>query len=77
MIAEALHTGQIDAAMEELSQLSQRPDLPNDLNLKPLITALQAVLRGSRDPALAADPDLDYRDAAELLLLLESLAARP
>ncbi len=32
---------------------------------------LLAVLRGERDPALAADPELDYDDAAELLLLLE------
>jgi tetratricopeptide (TPR) repeat protein len=34
-----------------------------------------AVLRGERDPALAADPELDYDDAAELLLLLEALDA--
>lgn len=32
-----------------------------------------AVLCGERDPALAADPALDYDDAAELLLLLEAL----
>ncbi len=41
--------------------------------LKPLIPKLQAVLRGERDPSLAADPDLDYDDAAELQLLLEHL----
>jgi tetratricopeptide (TPR) repeat protein len=34
-----------------------------------------AVLRGERDPALADDPELGYDDAAELLLLLESLGA--
>jgi tetratricopeptide (TPR) repeat protein len=35
------------------------------------IAALQAILRGARDPALARDPDLDYMDAVELQLLLE------
>jgi tetratricopeptide (TPR) repeat protein len=73
MIAEAIRTGQIDDAAEGLSQLSQRPNLPD--YVKPLIPALQAVLRGSRDPALVADPNLDYDDAAELLFLLESLAS--
>ena len=38
-----------------------------------MIPKLQAILRGDRNPALAADPDLDYDDAAELQLLLESL----
>lgn len=77
IVAEVLHTGQIDAAaiVERLSEFSKELNLPN--GLKPLISALQAVLRGSRDPALAADPDLNYNDAAELLLLLESLAAHP
>jgi tetratricopeptide (TPR) repeat protein len=73
MIAQGIRTGQSDDAREGLLQLSQRPDLPDSLKL--LIHALQAVLRGARDPALAADPNLDYDDAAELLLLLESLAA--
>jgi tetratricopeptide (TPR) repeat protein len=36
---------------------------------------LLAVLRGERDPALTADPGLDYDDAAELRLLLEALDA--
>jgi hypothetical protein len=30
-------------------------------------------LRGSRDPALAENPALDYDDAAEVQLLLENL----
>jgi len=34
---------------------------------------LLAILDGSRDPALATDPALDYDDAAELTLLLEML----
>ena len=40
-----------------------------------LLAKLQAILRGDRDPALADDPDLPYRDAVELQLLLEGLSA--
>jgi tetratricopeptide (TPR) repeat protein len=36
---------------------------------------LLAVVRGERDPALADDPALDYDDAVELRLLLETLGA--
>ena len=32
-----------------------------------------AVVAGSRDPALADQPELDYSMAAEILLLIESL----
>ena len=32
-----------------------------------------AVFAGSRDPALADQPELDYTMAAEILLLIESL----
>jgi tetratricopeptide (TPR) repeat protein len=42
---------------------------------KALFPKLLAVLHGERDPALADDPELDYDDAAELLLLLEALDA--
>ncbi len=38
-----------------------------------MIPRLHAILDGSRDPALAEDPALDYDDAAELALLLERL----
>ncbi len=38
---------------------------------------LLAVLRGERDPALAVDPELDFDDAVELLLLLEALLEAP
>jgi hypothetical protein len=36
---------------------------------------VQAVLRGERDGALAADPELNYADAVELQLLLEALGS--
>jgi hypothetical protein len=38
-----------------------------------LIRQLLAVLAGECDPALADDPELDSRNAAELQLLLEAL----
>ncbi len=44
-----------------------------DPSLRPLISKLQAILAGSRDPQLAADPALHYTDAAEILFLLERL----
>ena len=44
--------------------------------LRAIAPALLAILDGSRDPALAEDPALDYDDAVELTLLLEQLGAR-
>jgi hypothetical protein len=43
--------------------------------LTALLSKLQAILLGSRDPALADDPGLVYGDAVELQLLLERLSA--
>ena len=40
-----------------------------------MLPKLRAILHGDRAPALAADSALDYRDAAELLLLLKTLGA--
>ncbi len=54
-----------------LSQPLKKPELP--AYRKALIVALQAILAGSREPALTDDPKLDFSDAAELRLLLESL----
>ncbi|HEY0171593.1 MAG TPA: tetratricopeptide repeat protein [Pyrinomonadaceae bacterium] len=44
---------------------------------KVLFPKVVTVLRGGRDLTLAADPELDYDDAAELTLLLEALSERP
>jgi tetratricopeptide (TPR) repeat protein len=46
---------------------------PNAAWLLPFIHALQAIVAGSRDRALAEDPGLDYTMAAEILLLIETL----
>jgi hypothetical protein len=50
------------------------PDTPRQLAA--VARALQAILAGQRDPTLADDPDVDPIDAAELLLLLETLNQR-
>ncbi|NJL28844.1 MAG: tetratricopeptide repeat protein [Thermoanaerobaculia bacterium] len=73
VLAEALNTGQTAEIAAQLAAFRERPDLPG--YLKPMIPALQAILAGSRDPTLAADPTLNYDLAAEILLLLETLTA--
>jgi len=65
---------QPDAARELVAALKQKAGLPK--RFVALIPALEAVLDGWRDPALADNPEIDYDDAAELLLLLETLSAR-
>ena len=58
---------------------SWNKNLPNGqkqmlhLSFKLMISKLQAILQGDRDPALADDPNLEYDDAVELKLLLEAL----
>jgi len=42
----------------------------------PLLANLLAILRGDRNPALAADPNLDFYNAVELKLLLEALETK-
>jgi tetratricopeptide (TPR) repeat protein len=59
---------------EHLTELSRHPNLP--IRLRGLVQAVEEVLAGSRDVRLADDPDLYYRDAAEILLLIESLAVQ-
>jgi tetratricopeptide (TPR) repeat protein len=54
--------------------LQQRAANPEAAELLPFIGALQAVVAGSRDPALADQPELNYTMAAEILLLIETLA---
>ena len=63
---EQVKAGQIHEIKEQLKQLTHP-------SWKPLVSALQAILSGSRDPALAKDPALDYGNAAEVILLIERL----
>ncbi len=55
------------------SQLQQVAAAPEAAPLLPILAALQAIAAGGRDPALAEDPALGYREAAEVLLLIEAL----
>jgi tetratricopeptide (TPR) repeat protein len=67
---EAIAAGDISELEQYLSQQLEQGCEPWARALFPKVLA---VLRGARDPALATDPELDYDDAAELLLLLEQL----
>ena len=57
----------------DLTQLLEQ-DVPP--SAKVMTTKLQAILRGERNPEIADDPNLDYDDAVELILLLEKLGAK-
>jgi tetratricopeptide (TPR) repeat protein len=71
-VTQALRDGDPAQAATLLQQLAADPEAAK---LLPFIGALQALVAGSRDPALADQPGLDYTMAAEILLLIESLAA--
>jgi tetratricopeptide (TPR) repeat protein len=70
-IREALANG--DPA--ETASLQQLTANPQAASLLPFLTALQAITAGSRDRCLAEVPELDYQEAAEVLLLIEALEA--
>jgi hypothetical protein len=72
-IAHAIRQGDTTEVPQYLAQAAAAADTP--AWLKAMLPKLHAILHGDRDPALAADPTLDYDDAAELLLLLETLGA--
>ena len=58
---------------QALPLLRQLADDPEAEWMRPYLEALQAIAAGRRDPSLAADPGLSYAQAAEILLLLETL----
>lgn len=70
-VAEAIRAGNEQVAAAQFDQVAEDPELPP--HLKPMVSALQAILAGSRDLALAEDPAHFYMDAVELRLLLEGL----
>ncbi|MGH9755786.1 MAG: tetratricopeptide repeat protein [Blastocatellia bacterium] len=75
-VAQAIQTNEPDATTgleEELAEFLTQTD---HSRAHALIPKLQALLRGDRAPALAADPVLTYVDAVELQLLLEALGAK-
>lgn len=75
-ISQALQNGNpetISALVAKLEQIAASPNVPPPGKL--LIDKLQAILNGTRDMALANDPNLHYQYAVELQLLLEELAS--
>ena len=72
-VIEALQAADPAAALALIQEGLDHPQLPDEL--RPFLHALHAIATGSRDPQLAAAPDMHYRCAAEILLLLETLAA--
>lgn len=70
-VTQSLLAGDPATAASLLQQVAADPDLPS--HARTFIQALQAIVAGSRDRALAAAPELDFRMAAEILLLIETL----
>jgi tetratricopeptide (TPR) repeat protein len=70
-ICQQVQAGQTVELQEQLRQLEAAPDLPDWL--PPLLPVLQAIVAGSRDPALAEVPEFSYDTAAEVLWLIERL----
>jgi tetratricopeptide (TPR) repeat protein len=73
LVFQAIQQGAAIEAEQTLAGWSKR-DLP--VQMQTLAAKLQAILRGDRDPALAADPNLFYDHAVELQLLLEALETK-
>jgi tetratricopeptide (TPR) repeat protein len=71
-IGQAIRAGDTAPLAAKLAQIMASPNVPSAGKL--LITKLQAILGGSRDPSLANDPNLHYQYAADIQLLLEDLA---
>jgi len=69
-VTQSLVGGDPAAAASLLQQEAPRYEATGFLAF---IQALQAIVGGSRDRALAEDPELDYTMAAEILLLIEAL----
>lgn len=76
LVAQALQDGSPDALTAAAAQLAARVRPNNPAWYTALLDKLHIILRGDRDPALAADPALDYDDAVELQLLLEGLGTQ-
>jgi tetratricopeptide (TPR) repeat protein len=70
-VTHALLAGDPAAATSLVQEIAANPDLP--AWFPPFIQALQAIVAGSRDRTLADDPDLYYRMAAEILVLIDTL----
>ena len=74
-VGSALMSGNLGEAMNALNEVHKQANLPDQA--LPLLDALEAIAKGSRDPKLADTPRLVYDDAAEILLLLERMPPPP
>ncbi len=74
LVSQAIQQGATMEAERALEELANT-DIP--LNGKTLVAKLRPILGGNCDPALVTDPNLDYQNAVELQLLLESLGGTP
>jgi len=72
LVAQAVQQDKTDEAKQLLDRLSEADAEPS---IKAMLTKLQAILNGERNPSLADDPELDYKDAVDLRLLLAALGA--
>jgi tetratricopeptide (TPR) repeat protein len=70
-VTQTLLAGKDRAAASALRQIAADPDLR--ASRRTFVKALQSIVAGSRDRALASTPDLDYTMAAEILLMIETL----
>jgi hypothetical protein len=66
-----LKVGETDGIEQEMQEFIE--DLDYGEGCKLLVKALREILQGSCDLALADDPDLNYQEAAEIIILLENL----
>jgi len=73
-VTEALLGGDVSAAAALLQRYGADTNLPPWLF--PFVRALQAIVGGSRERTLADAPQLTYRMASEILLLIETLEKR-
>lgn len=72
LVHDALAAGGPARAAELSAKLAADPE---NAVVEPFSRALNAIASGSRDPALADDPELHYALAAEILYLIETLGA--
>jgi len=72
LVAQAIHRDTQDEAAQRLNELLE-PDSP--LWFTALIRQLQSILTGNYDPICTADDEVDFMNAAELQLLLETLGS--
>jgi hypothetical protein len=70
LVRQALAAGDPASVASQLQQVAAAPEAANLLSF---LSALQAIAAGCRDLALAEDPALGFREAAEVLLLIEAL----